>query len=83
MRRSQLATDSSSSVRPTLASTTNSTTSAAFTAASTWRLTFSSSSLPPGSQPPVSTSRKWVPSHSASTSLRSRVTPGRSSTMAT
>lgn len=82
-RRSQLATDSSSWVSPTEASTTNSTTSACLTAASTWRLTFSSSSLPPGSHPPVSTSMNGTPSHSASTSLRSRVTPGRSSTMAT
>jgi hypothetical protein len=36
----------------------------------------------PGIQPPVSTRRKRCPVHSASTSLRSRVTPGSSSTMA-
>ena len=81
--RSQLASASSSSVTPVVASTRNSTTSAVFTAASTWRLTFASRSLPPGNQPPVSTSMKWTPSQSASVSLRSRVTPGRSSTMAT
>ena len=73
---------SSSSVIPTVPSTTNSTTSASRTAASTWRLTLASRSLPPGIQPPVSMMRNGTPSHSASSDLRSRVTPGRSSTMA-
>ena len=81
-RRNHCASWSSSSVRPDAASTTNTTRSAARTAASTWRLTLASSTLPPGSQPPVSTSRNGTPSHSASSSLRSRVTPGWSSTMA-
>ena len=82
VRRIQLAIVWSSSVSPTEASTTNSTTSASFTAASTCRLTFASSASPPGIQPPVSTTWNGMSSHSASWSLRSRVMPGRSSTIA-
>ncbi len=81
--RTTSATRLSSSVTPVMASTTTSTASASRMACSLWRLTLASRSLPPGIQPPVSTSRKGTPCHSASTSLRSRVTPGFSSTMAT
>ena len=83
VRRSHSATSASSSVTPTEASTTNSTTSAATTACSTWRLTLASRSEPPGSQPPVSTTVNGMPSQSASSSLRSLVTPGSSSTITT
>ncbi len=81
-RRSQSAMASSSSVMPTDASTTNRTTSASRTAASTCRLTFTSRSLPLGFHPPVSMTRNGRPSHSPSSSLRSRVMPGWSSTIA-
>src|SRR5690606_25946740 len=81
-RRNHSATASSSSVMPTLASTTKSTTSADLTADSTCRDTFASRSDPPGIHPPVSTTWNGTPSHSASSTLRSRVTPGRFSTIA-
>ena len=80
--RSNPATRASSSVTPTVASTTNSTASASRMAFSLCRLTLSSSVSPPAIQPPVSTSVKSRPCQDASTSLRSRVTPGRSSTIA-
>ena len=51
-------------------------------ARSAWALTWASSGSSVDSQPPVSTMVKWWPHHSASSSLRSRVTPGRSSTTA-
>ena len=79
---STLATCSSSEVTPTAASTTNSTASASRTARSAWALTLASSSSPLVLQPPVSSSVKRRPCHSASTALRSRVTPGCSSTIA-
>ena len=80
--RNSAATRSSSSVTPTVASTTNSTVWASAIAFSLWRLTWSSSESPPASHPPVSTSMKGRPRQEAATSLRSRVTPGRSSTIA-
>ena len=76
LRRRRLATRLSSSVMPTVTSTTKSTASASAMARSDWRDTFSSRSSPPGIQPPVSTRRNSRPCHSATTSLRSRVTPG-------
>ena len=81
--RSRWAARASSSVTPTVASTTKRTTSAQRKASSAWWDTFRSSSEPFASQPPVSTARKSRPRQLASTSLRSRVTPGRSSTIAT
>src|SRR5262245_9290056 len=81
-RRSSSATLLSSPVTPVVTSTTRSTTSASAMARSACWLTLASRSLPPTIHPPVSTSRNGRPSQSASTSLRSRVTPGRSSTMA-
>ena len=80
--RSRAATLASSSVTPTVASTTNRTASAAAMAASLCRDTLSSRESPPTSQPPVSTSVNGRPCQAAATSLRSRVTPGRSSTIA-
>src|SRR5918993_303893 len=81
-RRATSATWASSSVTPTMASTTSRTTSASASAFSDCLLTLASRSVPPTVHPPVSTRRKDRPSQSASTSLRSRVTPGFSSTMA-
>ena len=76
------ATRLSSSVIPTVTSTTNSTTSASKIAFSLCFETFSSRASPPGIQPPVSTRRNSRACHSATTSLRSRVTPAFSSTIA-
>ncbi len=81
-RRSHSETFASSSVTPTVASTTNTTASASRTARSDCALTFASSDDPPGSHPPVSTTVNSVPCHSASNDLRSRVTPGSSCTIA-
>ena len=67
---------------PTVTSTTKRTTSASAMALSAWALTWASSGSSEDSQPPVSTTVKARPHHSASSSLRSRVTPGRSSTTA-
>ena len=83
LRRNHAAISSSWLTVPTLASTTSNTRSAELTAASTCLLTFSSRSSPPGIQPPVSTMVNGTPSHSASSSFRSRVMPGRSSVIAT
>ena len=80
--RRRVATWASASVTPTVVSTTNSTTSASAMARSLWRLTFSSRESPSAIQPPVSTRVNSRPCQLASTSLRSRVTPGRSSTIA-
>src|SRR5438270_6511927 len=82
LRRSRFATRSSSSVTPTVASTTSRTRSASATARSAWSLTWLSSPPSAASQPPVSTRRNGRPRQSASTVLRSRVTPGCSSTIA-
>ncbi len=82
-RRSTSATRLSSSVTPTMASTTKSTASASRDGLLALAADLGVEASPPGSQPPVSTSRKGTPCHSASTSLRSRVTPGFSSTIAT
>src|SRR5690349_10760361 len=67
---------------PTVVSTTRSTTSASAMARSAWRLTCASMPSWVAIQPPVSTTRKSRPFQSASRILRSRVTPGCSSTMA-
>ena len=76
------ATRPSSSVIPVVPSTTRTIKSESSIAFSLWAETLSSSSLPEGIHPPVSTSSKCRPSHSASRAFRSRVTPGRSSTIA-
>src|SRR5436305_7073315 len=76
------ATRSSSSVTPTVASTTRRTTSASAMARSAWRLTWASMPSWVAIQPPVSTTRNSRPFQSASKILRSRVTPGSSSTIA-
>ena len=81
-RCSTAATRASSSVTPVTVSTTIITTSADRIACSLCADTLTSSSSPPTSHPPVSTSRNSRPCHSPTTSLRSRVTPGRSSTIA-
>ncbi len=81
-RTSTRATSSSSLVTPTAVSTTCSTRSADATARAAWPVTFASRESPPSSQPPVSTTTKVRPFHSASSSTRSRVTPGFSSTTA-
>ncbi len=81
-RLSTRATARSSSMRPTVTSTTSRTTSASAMARSAWALTWASSGSSEDSHPPVSTTVKARPHHSASSSLRSRVTPGRSSTTA-
>ena len=82
LRLAILAAAASWSVAPTDASTTNRITSAPVRARSACADTLSSSSSPDVIQPPVSTSSKEVPSHSAWTDFRSRVTPGCSSTTA-
>ena len=76
------ATAASSSVGPTDPSTTSTTTSASSMARSAWRLTCRASASSVRIHPPVSTTEKARPIHSASSTLRSRVTPGRSSTIA-
>ena len=86
-RRSTLATWSSSSVMPTVTSTTNSTRSASAMARSACLLTCRVSAPGPSpagvaNQPPVSTTTNSRPFQSATSSLRSRVTPGCSSTIA-
>ena len=86
-RCSTWATPASSSVTPTVASPTNSTTSASASATSAWRLTWRARGCAPSpdvgaSHPPVSTTRKRRPFHSATSSFRSRVTPGSSCTIA-
>ena len=81
-RLSTRATAMSSSMTPTVTSTTSRTTSASAMARSAWAVTWASRGSPPASHPPVSTTVKACPHHSASSSLRSRVTPGRSSTTA-
>ena len=89
-RCSTRATRASSSVMPVVTSTTSSTRSAALIAASACAVTFAASAggsfvspaSPGRSQPPVSTSTNARPVHSATSSRRSRVTPGRSSTIA-
>ena len=81
-RCSSRATVSSSPVSPTTASTTKRTASASRTACSAWALTLPSRPAAEAIHPPVSTSVNRRPSHSAVTALRSRVTPGRSCTMA-
>ena len=75
-RRTTSAARASSSVTPVTASTTNSTASASAMARSACSVTLSSRLSPPASHPPVSTRVNRRPPHSASTSLRSRVTPG-------
>ena len=72
----------SSWVAPKVASTTKSSRSAVSMACSLWAETLWSMSLPAVSHPPVSMSRNSQPCQSTATSLRSRVTPGRASTMA-
>ena len=57
-------------------------TSASARACSAWWLTLASSVVPPASQPPVSMMENGTPIHSAVSTLRSRVTPGSSSTTA-
>ena len=81
-RRRIPATCASSSVGPTAPSTTMTTTSASSMARSAWMLTWRASGSSVRSQPPVSTTAKARPIHSASRILRSRVTPDCSSTMA-
>ncbi len=81
------ATWASSSVMPTLTSTTMRITSASATARSACALTWRASAAAPSpevgsSQPPVSTTVNERPFQSASSILRSRVTPGFSSTIA-
>src|SRR4051812_738006 len=80
--RRRLATRSSSSVTPMAASTTRRTTSASLMARSACRLTWASMPSWAAIHPPVSTSRNSRPFQSASRIFRSRVTPGRSSTIA-
>ena len=83
--RSFSAISASSAAIPIRTSTTKRTKSASSIACSDCLLTLLSSAvawLVLGSQPPVSTRVNSFPAHSISKSLRSRVTPGRSSTMA-
>ncbi len=81
-RRITLAAARSSSVTPVVTSTIISTTSASARARSACSLTLASSVSPAASHPPVSTTSKGTPAHSAVSTLRSRVTPGSSSTTA-
>ncbi len=76
-----LATCASSSIVPTVTSTTKRMTSASAIARSAWYVICFASASSLLSQPPVSTIRKLWPAHSATSSLRSRVTPGCSSTI--
>ena len=81
--RSERAMAASRSVGPVLASPMKSATAHASSASSAWRRT--AASMPTamsGRKPPVSTSRKLRPFHSASAKWRSFVIPGRSSTTA-
>ncbi len=89
LRCSTRATCASSSVTPTVTSTTSRITSASAMARSACELTCAASAGPRRrrrgrrlSQPPVSTTMNSRPFHSASSILRSRVTPGFSSTIA-
>ena len=66
LRRSIFTAASSTSVAPTVASTTNSTTSAVWTAISAWSAIAARRSLASGSQPPVSTTVNRRPFHFAS-----------------
>ncbi len=66
LRRSIRTAASSTSVEPTVASTTNITTSAVGTAISAWAAIAAARSLASGSQPPVSTTVNRRPDHWAS-----------------
>ena len=66
LRRSIRTAASSTSVAPTVASTTKMTTSAVCTAISAWAAMAAARSLASGSQPPVSTTVKRRPFHWAS-----------------
>ena len=66
LRRSIRTAASSTSVDPTMVSTTNSTTSAVATAVSACAAIAAARSLASGSQPPVSTTMNRRPFHSAS-----------------
>jgi hypothetical protein len=82
LRRSIRTAASSSSVAPTVTSTTKTTTSAVWTAISAWVAMAAARSRASGVQPPVSTTVKRRPFQLASYGTRSRVTPGTSSTTA-
>ncbi len=66
LRRSIFTAASSTSVEPTIASTTKRTTSAVCTAISAWAAIAAARSFASGSQPPVSTTVKRRPDHCAS-----------------
>ena len=82
-RRRIWAISSSPAARPARASITTATTSASSTARRAWAATWACiGESSPTSRPPVSMSTNVRPRHSQVISLRSRVTPGRSSTTA-
>src|SRR5439155_7142442 len=82
-RRRYRAISRSAGWTPCSTSTRNSSASLSAMASSIWvRMARFSASVAPGTRPPVSTSQKGWPFHSARAKWRSRVTPGRSFTIA-